>query len=142
MTRFALLLVLALPGLAGAEMWRWTDASGRIHYSNVPDHVPARATAVRREVGYLAPVPAGAPGDVAPAAEPGRLREERLIKRRLAEIEAFYAQVRARQRARLEAYASSTLLPDWMVADRWLQMRDEEGKLRGELRRLERRPAS
>ena len=105
-------------------------------------HVPARATAVRREVGYLAPVPAAAPGDVAPAAEPGRLRQERLIKRRLAEIDAFYAQVRDRQRARLEAYASSTLLPDWMVADRWLQMRDEEGKLRGELRRLERRPAS
>jgi len=32
MLKIALLLVLALPGLAGAEMWRWKDAAGHIHY--------------------------------------------------------------------------------------------------------------
>jgi len=140
MGRFAWLLVFALPGLASAEMWRWTDSSGRIHYSNVPGHVPAHAMRVHGGVGYVSQVPVAA---VEPtAATPGRLRQERLIKRRLAEIEAFYAQVRARQRARLEAYASSTLLPDWVVADRWLEMRDEEIRLRAELARLEGRPAS
>src|SRR5438132_1122032 len=74
-----------------------------------------------------------------PSADLERLREERAIKRRLADIEAFYAAVRARQRARLEAYANSTLLSDWEVADRWLQLKDEEGRLRADLARLARR---
>jgi hypothetical protein len=94
---------------------------------------------VRREVGYLAPTtPAGAEV-VTLSTDLDRLRQERALKRRLGEIEGFYARVRARQRARLEAYSNSTLLPDWMVADRWLQLKDEEGRLRAELVRLERR---
>ncbi len=136
MARFALVLILALPGLASAEMWRWTDAAGRIHYSNVPAHVPAHAMPVHGGVGYVSQAP-GAPVAEPPGTGPDRLRQERLIKRRLAEIEAFYAQIRARQRARLESYASSTLLPDWAVADRWLEMRNEEIRLRAELARLE-----
>ncbi len=137
MIRFALLLVLALPAFAGAEMWRWKDAAGRVHYSNVPGHVPAHAATVHRDVGYLAPAPLAL--EVTPSANLERLREERAIKRRLADIEAFYAEVRARQRARLQAYANSTLLSDWMLADRWLQLKEEEGRLRGDLARLERR---
>jgi len=43
------------------------------------------------------------------------------------------------QRARLEAYANPTLLSDWEVADRWLQLKDEEGRLRADLARLARR---
>src|SRR6266550_4825380 len=137
MLKIALLLVLALPGLAGAEMWRWKDTAGQVHYSNVPGHVPAHAATVHRDVGYLATAPL-AP-EVTPSADLERLHEERAIKRRLADIEAFYAAVRARQRARLEAYANSTLLPDWNVADRWLRLKDEEGRLRADLARLARR---
>jgi len=137
MLKIALLLVLALPGLAGAEMWRWKDTAGQVHYSNVPGHVPAHAATVHRDVGYLATAPLAL--EVTPSADLERLREERAIKRRLADIEAFYAAVRARQRARLEAYANSTLLSDWEVADRWLQLKDEEGRLRADLARLARR---
>ena len=120
-------------------MWRWRDGSRHLRYSNVPGRVPARARTVRREVGYLAPAAASGTEVVAPSANLERLRQERALKRRLGEIEGFYARVRARQLARLQAYASSTLLPDWMVADRWLQLKDEEGRLRAELVRLERR---
>src|SRR5438552_9092163 len=123
MLKIALLLVLALPGLAGAEMWRWKDTAGRVHYSNVPGHVPAHAATVHRDVGYLATAPLAL--EVTPSADLERLREERAIKRRLADIEAFYAAVRARQRP--------TLLSDWEVADRWLQLKDEEGRLRADL---------
>ena len=99
--------------------------------------MPAHAATVHRDVGYLAPAPLAL--EVTPSADLERLREERAIKRRLADIEAFYAAVRARQRARLEAYANSTLLSDWEVADRWLQLKDEEGRLRADLARLARR---
>ena len=88
-------------------------------------------------MGYLAPAPLAL--EVTLSADLGRLREERAIKRRLADIEAFFAKVRARQRARLEAYANSTLLSEWEVADRWLQLKDEEGRLRADLARLARR---
>jgi len=138
MLKIALLLVLALPGLAGAEMWRWKDTAGQVHYSNVPGHVPAHAATVHRDVGYLATAPLAL--EVTPSADLERLREERAIKRRLADIEAFYAAVRARQRARLgEPYSNPTLLSDWEVADRWLQLKDEEGRLRADLARLARR---
>src|SRR2546422_1168840 len=94
--KLALLLVLARPGLAGAEMWRWKDAAGQVHYSNVPGHVPSHAATVHRDVGYLAPAPLAL--EVTPSADPERLREERAIKRRLAAIEAFYAAAGARPR--------------------------------------------
>ena len=54
-------------------MWRWKEAAGQIHYSNVPDHVPSHAAAVYREVGYLAPAPLAQ--EVAPATDPARLRK-------------------------------------------------------------------
>jgi hypothetical protein len=147
MKRFLLLVTLAFPALARGEMWGWADSAGRPHYSNVPEHVPARAGQVRGDVGYLGGTVAEEALAEAAAVEtePGpsvarRLGEERRIKRRLAEIERFRAQVRARQMARLQAFANSTLLPDWMVADRWLSMQDEEKKLQATLEELKRQP--
>ena len=129
-----------IPAMAAAEMWRWRGASGQVHYSNVPGRAPARASTVRREVGFLAPaIPTPDADAAAPSAGLEQLRQERALKRRLGEIEAFYACVRAQQLARLQAYANSTLLPDWIVADRWLQLKHEEGRLRAELGQLERR---
>ncbi len=34
--RAVLLSLLILPGLAGAEIYRWTDAKGQVHYSEQP----------------------------------------------------------------------------------------------------------
>src|SRR5437867_2166078 len=109
MLKIALLLVLALPGLAGAEMWRWKDAAGRVHYSNVAGHVPAHAATVHRDVGYLASAPLAL--EVTPSADLERLREERAIKRRLADLEAFYAAVRAGSPARPSGMVCKTASP-------------------------------
>jgi len=63
MMRVAVLVTaLMLPALAMAdEVWRWKDTSGRLHYSNVPGHVPAYADRLRRDIGHLS-VPRPAPG--------------------------------------------------------------------------------
>src|SRR5436309_792287 len=111
MLKIALLLVLALPGLAGAEMWRWKDAAGQVHYSNVPGHVPSHAATVHRDVGYLAPAPLAL--EVTPSADLERLREERAIKRRLAVIQA--ASSEARKTAARPMSAGSPARPSGMV---------------------------
>jgi hypothetical protein len=139
MAWLSIVLVFALPITANAtEVWRWTDPAGRVHYSNVPESVPAQARPLHGDLGYLA---VGAVADVplepVDTRELERRRHERAIRRRLAEIEDFYDQVRARQRARLEAqWPNSTLLPDWLVADRWLLLKEEEARLRSELARF------
>jgi hypothetical protein len=135
------LILLALPLIAQADVWRWSDADGQIHYSNVPSHVPARAKAVRTSVGYLSLPPAGTATeaeDYLGTTTSERLQQERLIVRRLQEIERFYSQVRARQVARLQSYANATLLPDWLIADQWMQMKEEEERLRAALASLRR----
>ena len=62
MTRFVLVLAaLTLPGLTSAEeMWRWRDATGHLHYSNVQANAPADAVSVRTKLGTME-------GNVAPA---------------------------------------------------------------------------
>jgi len=134
-------LALTLPALGHADVWRWKDSSGRVHYSNVPANVPKHADPVRAGVGYLVAAPTHEPVAVeaAETSETALRRAERRLRRRLAEIEDFYQQVRARQRARLESYANSTLLPDWMVADRWISLKEEEARVRAALTQLERR---
>jgi hypothetical protein len=72
MGRSALLaLVLVLPALAHGAIWRWHDAAGGLHYSNVAEHVPAHAEPVRRPLGRLSIVPA------APTLRPHRREPER-----------------------------------------------------------------
>ena len=53
--RVALALgLLILPGVAGAAgMWRWRDAGGRLHYSNIPAKVPGQATEVTGAIGTM-----------------------------------------------------------------------------------------
>ena len=83
MLRFVLVLVaLWLPGLAGAEeMWRWRDAGGSLHYSNVQANVPPGAVPVRTRLGTLqgtpAPVPTAPKSDAAPARAPRKTGDER-----------------------------------------------------------------
>jgi len=141
MWRSLVVLALTLPALGHADVWRWKDSRGRVHYSNVPASVPKHADPVRANVGYLFAAPTHEPVAVEAieTSESALRRAERRLRRRLAEIEDFYQQVRARQRARLESYANSTLLPDWMVADRWISLKEEEARVRAALTQLERR---
>jgi hypothetical protein len=141
MLRLFVLFALTLPALARADVWRWRDAHGRTHYSNVPASVPKYADPVRADVGYVAATPLHEPVAVAAVqtSEATQRRAERGLRRRLAEIEHFYDEVRARQRARLEAYSNATLLADWMVADRWLSVKEEEARVRDALAEIERR---
>jgi hypothetical protein len=141
MWKALVLFAVTLPTFADADVWRWRDANGQVHYSNVPGNVPKHASPVRADVGYLAAAATHEPVAVeeVQTSETELRRSERRLRRRLAEIEAFYRQVRDRQRARLQSYATSTLLPDWLVADRWMAAKDEETRLRATLAQLERR---
>lgn len=136
-----MLTLLLLPALVQAQVWRWTDSGGTVHYSNVPGHVPPHAAPLRGPLGYLSGSP---PSEEAIVAEPpaayAELRQERGIRRRLKEIESFYSRVRARQLERLRAYGpNAQILEDWMVTDRWLALQEEEAELRAALALLERR---
>jgi hypothetical protein len=87
MVRFMVLAValVALPVLAHADqVWRWTDASGRLHYSNIPEHVPAYAEPVRGGLGRLSgTVPAPDAKQIeSDLAEYGKLHRERAEQRR------------------------------------------------------------
>ena len=66
MIRVAFLVAaLALPALCRADqVWRWEDAAGRLHYSNVRAHVPSYAEPLRGSIGIVH-MPAVAP--MAPA---------------------------------------------------------------------------
>src|SRR5579885_2654566 len=48
------LAILSVPALVHADVWRWRDARGQLHYSNVSEHVPPHATVVTGAIGTLA----------------------------------------------------------------------------------------
>lgn len=48
--RHLLLSVLLLPGLASAEIYRWTDAQGRVHFGAQPGAVGAQPVEVKPQV--------------------------------------------------------------------------------------------
>src|SRR5207244_2698771 len=91
-----------------------SNAAGQVHYSNIHGHVPAQAATWA-------------------TSRPCPRRWRHAVGRPRAALRGasdFYAEVRPRQRARSGADANSTLLPDWNVADRWLRLKDEEGRPR------------
>lgn len=53
----ALLLILLLPGAGWAQVYRWEDQRGTLHYTNAPERVPET---YRSHVGPLPPVPVAA----------------------------------------------------------------------------------
>jgi len=139
-----LALLLLLPALARADVWRWRDAEGRIRYSDDRSHVPRGAVRLRADIGRIStpPLVAAKPADVRSDLRAyERADLERRIERRLADIDCFSDSVRARQAARLLEFggANATLLPDWAVADRWMAARSEEGWLWSALRDLDAR---
>ena len=46
-------LVVALGSVASAATWRWYDAGGQPHYTNVESHAPAGADRVGGRIGLL-----------------------------------------------------------------------------------------
>jgi hypothetical protein len=54
MKTLLLLAILCVPALVHADVWRWRDARGQLHYSNVSEHVPPHATVVTGGIGTLA----------------------------------------------------------------------------------------
>jgi len=141
--RALLILALALPVLAQAEdTWRWRDSSGRIHYSNVAEHVPSGAAQISGGIGYLeGAIDEPDAKDIQDSlAEMAKRHQERSIRRRLDAIQAYEDNVRRRQRERLlSSYANVELLSDWAVADRWMELQKEQAGLNEQLRDLERR---
>jgi hypothetical protein len=146
MVRALLILALALPAAARAEdLWRWRDAAGRLHYSNVPDHAPSGAAQIGGGIGFLqGSVDEPDAKEIQDSlAEFERIHQQRAITRRLEEIQAFQNGLRIRQRERLlEGYANVELLADWQVADQWLQLRDEQVRLEQQLHELRQPPGS
>ena len=62
---FLMIALFAIPAFATSEVWRWRDASGQLHYSNIPENVPAYAERVETQLGRLS-VPPGAPAPARP----------------------------------------------------------------------------
>jgi hypothetical protein len=86
MIRVAVLVAaLVLPALSWADqVWRWEDASGRLHYSNRPDRVPSYAEPLRGSIGVVRlpavrATEAGEPRETyrEPVGEPGPRRPRR-----------------------------------------------------------------
>lgn len=59
-----LLLALAWPGLAQAQLYRWTDADGTVHYTTDLASIPPAYRGAARDIG------APTPGPAQPAAAP------------------------------------------------------------------------
>jgi len=138
--RLALALALALPSVAGAHILRWVDHSGRLHYANRSADAPPWAEVVTADIGYFAAPRIALPAEAreARAAEPAD--DCRAIERRLREIDDYQRYLRARQMVRLlERYPESYIVPDFLVADQWLQLSAEQAWLWDALRQLERR---
>jgi hypothetical protein len=137
-----LLIPVTLPVTAGAELWRWRDAAGGLHYSNDPARVPHEATRVRTDIGHVstAPTPAGNEAALRTTIrDHERLELERQVLDRLSDVQCFQGWVRARQASRLLRFGGTNafLLPDWAVADRAVAVRAEEGWLWTALAELE-----
>ena len=54
----ALVLLLLLPGPGGAQVYRWEDQRGTLHFTNAPERVPET---YRSHVGPLPPAPEASP---------------------------------------------------------------------------------
>jgi hypothetical protein len=73
------LAALTVPVLAGAEdVWRWRDAAGQLHYSNVRGRVPDSAERVQRSIGVLTGTVA-APGQKTLEGSSRRQPQERAV---------------------------------------------------------------
>ncbi len=128
MRTLLLAALVALPLAAHAEeVWRWRDARGRLHYSNVDTRVPEHATRVRTRLGHVSgDLPLPDPqmiADMLAAAEQARAeREERAARR-----EEDVASYRPRAFWACPVYPYRT--PEAWLCSAWLQLAAREAGL-------------
>jgi hypothetical protein len=121
----AVLLVLGVAaGTCGAEVYRWTDANGQVHFGDKPSGPGAEAVAVKPS-----PTPAAAPAEASDSAR--RKRTQRLLDEYAAEraereeARAAAAAARAERRRRCaEARAEVAELEQ----SAYIYTRDETGR--------------
>ncbi|MCX7960729.1 MAG: DUF4124 domain-containing protein [Burkholderiales bacterium] len=99
MSRTLLAWLLLAPALAAAQIYRWTDAQGRVHFSNQTPPPGVNAVVVDPHAREVAPTPPpqSGPGCYTLACERERLEER---ERRRAEAERREAEERAARAAR------------------------------------------
>ncbi len=66
--------ILAGPGVASAQIYRWTDAEGTIHYSQGIESIPPPFRDGATIIGHNRPTPPTPPAGEAPTAGVGRVR--------------------------------------------------------------------
>ena len=137
MNRLFVLLTLMVPALALGDVWRWKDAGGRLHYSNVAAHAPSGASLVAGSLGRIEAEPAPT-GPVAMAGQRElagfeQIRRERELRRRLDAIEHAKAQLEATRRAHYQRLYGDAITPPPIPAariDRWQALGAEEARLK------------
>jgi uncharacterized protein DUF4124 len=130
-------LALGLIGVAHADVWRWTDHAGRLHYSNIPGRAPGGSAALTGRIGVIeAPVPnADREAEVRSAAA-GQMRHESILRRRLDEIQQDKARLDATRRAYYERLYGGSITPPPLglqASPEWRALDAEETALRHEL---------
>jgi hypothetical protein len=141
-----IVLTLSLLGVAQADVWRWKDRSGRLHYSNIPGHVPGRSTTVGGRIGVIeADVPTVDRKAVAGSfAAPEQIRHEHTLRRRLDEIQRTKARLDATRRAYYDLLYGGTISPPPLgleASPEWRALDAEEASLRHEMSTLAQREA-
>ncbi|WJW75662.1 DUF4124 domain-containing protein [Thiohalobacter sp. IOR34] len=140
--RGGLLVLLFSAGLAAAEVYRWTDAEGRVHFGDRPPASGAEVVPLRS-----APSAAGAPDEAERRARQQRLLqaygEERLKKKEAARRQAADAAARRRRcldvRDRLRRYQRGVPLYRLDDAGRRVYLEEaQRAALIGRLQRAER----
>jgi hypothetical protein len=123
---------------ADERYYKWRDARGQWHYSNVPSpSVTTELDLTGTTTTVVSEGPsrsADAHRTVAVALERHRLRQARRdTERALRQIDAFFASLRELQRERLARAPVHDILEDWQVADRARELRASQARLRQRL---------
>jgi hypothetical protein len=79
----SLIIVLSLPFAASAEMYRWVDSQGKVHYSDSPPPAGAKSSKT-----IDTPPPSAAPSGAAPKAKTWQEKEMDFRQRQAAEADA------------------------------------------------------
>jgi hypothetical protein len=118
MVRRALLLLLILPLMASAELYRWTDEEGRVHFG---DRAPGDSSSAAERVEVTPPKPIGQGNDL-------KQINERLNSLREQEQERLKAQQeQAQQEARKKEKACKAALKHYNRLQRNFVYKREDG---------------
>ncbi len=132
------ILSLGLLGVAHADVWRWKDRTGRLHYSNIPGQAPGRSAPVGGRIGIIEthlPSADRKPDGGSPA-KPGQIPHEYPLRRRLDEIQRAKARLDATRRAHYDRLYGGSITPPPLgleASPEWRALDAEEASLRHEM---------